>query len=66
MPKILCMAGIVVSILVVVIFLVHLILPFVASSLVPTSTLNIIADIVFILCALGLGVLSWLTLREQE
>jgi uncharacterized membrane protein YqgA involved in biofilm formation len=66
MPKILCMTGIVVAILVFLIFLVHLVLQFVASSLAPSTTMNIIADIVFILCAVGLGVLSWMTLREQD
>jgi hypothetical protein len=42
------------------------VLQFVASSLAPSTTMNIIADIVFILCAVGLGVLSWMTLREQD
>jgi uncharacterized membrane protein YqgA involved in biofilm formation len=60
------MTGIVVAILVFLIFLVHLVLQFVASSLAPSTTMNIIADIVFILCAVGLGVLSWMTLREQD
>ncbi|GIW93166.1 MAG: hypothetical protein KatS3mg110_1207 [Pirellulaceae bacterium] len=66
MPKVLCMAGIVVSILVFLIFLVHLILQFVGGSLAPYATMNVVMDVVFILCAAGLGVLSWMTLREQD
>ncbi len=66
MPKVLCMTGIVVSILVFLIFLIHLVLQFVGGSLAPYSTMNVIADVVFMLCAAGLGVLSWMTLREQD
>jgi positive regulator of sigma E activity len=63
MPKVLCMTGIVVSILVFFIFLLHLVIP---SSFAPASGASRMMDIVFILCAAGLGYLSWTTLKEQD
>ncbi len=63
MPKVLCMTGIVVSILVFFIFLLHLVIP---SSFAPTNFASRLMDIVFILCAGGLGYLSWATFREQD
>lgn len=63
MPKVLCMAGIVVSILVFFVFLLHLVVP---GSLLPANSASRVMDIVFILCALALGFVSWRTLKEQD
>ena len=63
MPKALCMTGIVISILVFVLFLFDLVGP---ESLAPLKRASPTMDIVFIISALALGVLSWLTLREQD
>ncbi len=60
MPKVLCMAGMVIAILILVIFLLDLALAF------PFERISLFMDIMFVLCAGGLGFLSWTTLREQE
>jgi len=57
------MAGIVVSILVFLVFLLHLVVP---GSILPSNTASRVMDVVFILCALALGFISWRTLREQD
>lgn len=63
MPKVLCMTGIVVSILVFCVFLIHLVMP---GSFFPTNFASRLMDVVFIVCALILGFISWTTLREQD
>ncbi|MBM3999485.1 MAG: hypothetical protein FJ297_08110 [Planctomycetes bacterium] len=63
MPRVLCLAGIVVSILVFIIFVLHLVVQF---SFAPSTTSSLMMDIVFIICSLGLGFLSWTTFREQD
>jgi len=57
------MAGIVVAILVFFVFLVHL---FVPSSIAPSNGTSRMMDIVFVICAIGLGLLSWMTYKEQD
>lgn len=60
MPKVLCMTGMVISILILVLFLLDLAVKF------PFDRFSMPMDIVFVVCALGLGFLSWMTLREQD
>ena len=60
MPKVLCMTGMVIAILILVIFLLDLAVKF------PFQRTNLVMDIVFVLCATGLGYISWSTLREQD
>lgn len=60
MPKVLCMTGMVIAILILVIFLLDL------AVKVPLQRSSPLMDIVFILCAIGLGYLSWSTLQEQD
>lgn len=60
MPKVLCMAGLVIAILILVLFLLDL------AVKIPFQRTSLIMDIVFVLCAAGLGYLSWSTLREQD
>jgi len=60
MPKVLCMTGMVIAILILVIFFLDLVVK------VPLQRTNPVMDVVFILCAIGLGYLSWSTLREQD
>ena len=59
MPKALCFAGMAVSALVLILFTLDL------AVGIPLGRANIVMDIVFILCALGLGYSSWSTLQEQ-
>ncbi len=60
MPKVLCMTGMVIAILILVLFLLDLAVAF------PFNRVNGFMDAMFVVCALGLGFLSWATLREQD
>ncbi len=60
MPKALCLSGMVISILVFLIFLLDLAIAF------PFDRANTPMDVIFVLCAAGLGYLSWATFREQD
>jgi len=55
--------GMVVSILIFSIFLLDLVLP---SSWAFFQKGRPVFDIIFVVCAAGLGYLSWVTLREQD
>ena len=67
MPKALCMAGMVISILVLVLFLLDLIFGMVGIGwLAPFRMASPIMDIAFVICAAALGYLSWATFREQD
>ncbi|MCA9164444.1 MAG: hypothetical protein R3C99_10335 [Pirellulaceae bacterium] len=67
MPKALCMTGMVIAILVLVLFLADLLLGlFGMTWLAPFKYASMMMDILFIVCALILGWLSWATLREQD
>jgi hypothetical protein len=60
MPKVLCIFGMVVSVLMLLIFGLDIALgfPFHAAN-------RWVLDLPLILCSLGLGYLSWATFREQ-
>lgn len=60
MPKVLCLAGMVIAILILVLFLLDLAVKF------PFNRINTVMDITFVLCAVALGYVSWSTLREQD
>ena len=62
MPKALCLAGMVVSILLAILFLFDLVAP---ASLAPFRGTSKLMDISFLVCAVLLGIMSWLTFREQ-
>ena len=62
----LCYAALTIAVVVFVCFLWDLVFGLIGSpNLAPFHYANMIADIVFIVCALLLAVLSWFTLREQ-
>jgi hypothetical protein len=61
MPKALCIAGMVVAVLVAILFILDLALP----SLMFRRA-SILMDVVMIVSAILLGVVSWLTLKEQK
>jgi uncharacterized membrane protein YjfL (UPF0719 family) len=63
MPKALCWAGLVIAILVLALFTFDLVAP---TSLAPFQKSSILLDILFLLSAIGLGYISWATLREQD
>jgi hypothetical protein len=63
MPKALCISGMVIAALIFIIFLTDLVLP---SSWAPFMKASILMDIVFILCAIGLGYLSWATWKDLD
>jgi threonine/homoserine/homoserine lactone efflux protein len=60
MPKILCISGIVIAVLILILFVLDLAIGF------PFQRINLVMDIVFMTCALALGYLGWSTLREQD
>jgi len=60
MPKVLCLTGMVIAILILVLFLLDLAVKF------PFQRISSMMDITFVLCAIGLGFISWTTLREQD
>ena len=60
MPKALCMSGMVISVLILVLFLLDLVIGF------PFSRASTLMDIVFVLCAVGLGYLSYSTYKQQD
>lgn len=60
MPKALCIAGIVISVLLLLIFGLDL-----AVGVFPLYGANSTMDIGFVVCAIILGYLSWSTYREQ-
>ena len=62
MPKALCLSGMVVAILMAILFLFDLIAP---ASLAPFRKTSFLMDISFLVCAILLGLMSWLTFREQ-
>lgn len=67
MPKVLCWVGIGLSILIFLLFFLDLVLPFALSKdWAPLKGASMMVDIVFVLSAVGLGFLSWVTLREQD
>lgn len=61
MPKALCIAGMVVAVLVAILFILDLALPSVMFR-----RASILMDIAMIVCAIVLGVVSWLTFKEQK
>ena len=63
MPKALCMTGMVIAILILVLFTADLALP---AAWAPFRRANMTIDIGFLICAAGLGYLSWATYREQK
>ena len=60
MPKALCMTGMVISALILVLFLLDLAIG------IPFRKASMMMDVLFLLCASGLGYLSWITFREQD
>jgi TRAP-type C4-dicarboxylate transport system permease small subunit len=63
MPKALCIFGMVIALLLAVIFLADLFVRMAGGAITPA--MNTIMDVVFILCAVMLGYVSWSTWREQ-
>jgi hypothetical protein len=67
MPKALCLTGLVIAILVFLIFLSDLLLGMVGmTSLAPFKMSNLMMDIIFILCSLGLAWVSWSSFKELK
>jgi hypothetical protein len=65
MPKIWCIVGMVIAVLILVLFGLDLVLTFVSPSLAPFSGAAWYLDLAFVLCAAGLFWLSWQTYKEQ-
>jgi hypothetical protein len=66
MPKALCITALVMSILVFILFAADLIMGLAGNlELAPFKYTSLVLDIVFVICAGGIGFLSWQTFREQ-
>jgi hypothetical protein len=66
MPKALCIAALAISILVVILFASDLLLGIAnARSIAPFKGSNILLDVVFLICAAILGLMSFRTLKQQ-
>jgi hypothetical protein len=59
MAKALCMSGVVVAILVALLFTLDL------AAKMPFGRSSLMMDVSFLICAIVLGLISWMTLREQ-
>ncbi|MAV38216.1 MAG: hypothetical protein CMJ59_22485 [Planctomycetaceae bacterium] len=66
LPKVLCIAGIAVAVLVFLLFFADLAIGYINPGLAPFKHASQTLDATFIICAAGLGALSWFTLKEQE
>ncbi len=67
MPKALCLTGLVIAILVFLIFLSDLLFGMIGMvSLAPFKMTNMMMDIMFLLCAAGLGYVSWISFKELK
>ena len=60
MPRALCIAGMVVAVLLLLVFGCDLALRF------PFGRASLVMDIGALVCAIGLGYVSWMTLQEQK
>lgn len=66
MPKALCITGMVIAILIFIIFLTDFLLALIGAwSWAPFKGASWMMDIVFVICAGGIGYLSWKTFKEQ-
>lgn len=66
MPKVLCLIGLVFSILVALIFLADVVLGMSGSASAPLRMTSMVMDILFIVASLGLAYAAWSTYREQK
>jgi hypothetical protein len=62
MPKALCMTGMAVAILIAILFIFDLAAPI---TMAPFGKASPLMDVGMLVCALLLGIASWLTFREQ-
>lgn len=66
MQKGLCIAALAIAVIVLALFLADLVLGLAEmQQLAPFKYANMYIDIVFIVCAVILGIMSWFTLKEQ-
>jgi hypothetical protein len=62
----LCITALTISVIVFAIFLADLIFGLAGmTNLAPFKFANMIMDIVFVICSLGIGLMSWYTYKEQ-
>ena len=66
MQKGLCITALTISVIVFAIFLADLVLGLLGNATIaPLKYANMVMDIVFVICSLIVGVMSWFTYREQ-
>lgn len=62
MPKVLCISGMVIAVLVAILFVFDLAAP---SNVAPFRKASILMDVCMLVAAALLGLASWMTFREQ-
>jgi hypothetical protein len=65
MAKALCLTGMVIAIILLALFLFDLVLPLIGMGGFPFGGASPIMDVVFVVCSIALGYVSWSTLKEQ-
>lgn len=65
MPKALCISGMVIAVLIFILFLSDFVLGMINEQIAPFKGASTLMDIVFIICAVVLALLSWNTFKEQ-
>lgn len=63
MPKALCISGMAIAAVLFVLFFWDLVSP---QWMAPFKRANMMMDIAFVLCSIGLGYLSWVTWKENS
>lgn len=66
MPKVLCLIGLVFSILVALIFLTDIVLGLLGYASAPLRLNSLAMDIIFLIAAGGIAYVSWTTFKEQK
>ena len=68
MPKVLCLVGMVISILVFLIFLIDLLFGMSEGTLemAPFRGASVMMDVIFLVASAGVAYAAWVTFREQK
>lgn len=66
MPKVLCLIGLSLAVLILLLFSLDLIMGLAGLAIAPFGMASILIDVIFIIVAGVLAALSWLTFKEQR
>lgn len=67
MPKVLCLIGMVIAILVFLIFLIDLVFGMSGmTDMAPFRKASVVMDIIFLIASAGVAYAAWITFKEQK